>query len=218
MTTASRRRSLLRDVADGLAQQMFFWGCDARHPAGNLLVRIGLERRPRADSGGEGSSRYRAAWRGGVIELHGFCAGWYPAAGSGPGVVFIRHRGRLGLVQPGEPLTPGRYESGRMTGAAPDDVMAACRPLLEWIVQAEHRATAEVGAAHRAACWRLRRSLPAEGRWLEPTEAVAWFEAFIRDPANTPRARTGWRERSAPSLREGGRQNPQPGPRLAAAA
>lgn len=193
ITECSRRRALLRDVADGLMQQMFFWGCDARHPGGNLLGRHGLTRLPRAATGGEGSSRYRAPWEGGTVELHGFCAGWYPHDDAAPGVLFIRHRGRLVLTRGPEPLTPGRYEADRLASADPDAVTAAVAPLLRWLVAYERRIAEEPGPAYRHACWRLRRQLPSEPRWLAPDEALAWFERYLADPATTPRAR-----RSAP--------------------
>jgi hypothetical protein len=62
MTTPdSRVRGLIRDLTDGLAQQMFFWGRDVAHPDGNGLVRAGLQRIARVESGGEGTSRYRLA-------------------------------------------------------------------------------------------------------------------------------------------------------------
>jgi hypothetical protein len=35
----SRLWGILRDLTDGLAQQMFFWGCDVTHPGGNRLRR-----------------------------------------------------------------------------------------------------------------------------------------------------------------------------------
>jgi len=49
----SKRRSLVRDACGCLHQQMFFWGCDARHPDGNLLIRHGLTRIARCESGEE---------------------------------------------------------------------------------------------------------------------------------------------------------------------
>jgi hypothetical protein len=41
-----RLSPLFRDLAAGLFQQMFFWGKDVVHPAGNLFLRTGFEKRP----------------------------------------------------------------------------------------------------------------------------------------------------------------------------
>ena len=59
---ASRRRSLVGDLCKGVTQSMGFWGCDARHPAGNLLVASGFERLEKNPALTEGSSRYRKPW------------------------------------------------------------------------------------------------------------------------------------------------------------
>ena len=108
---ASQQRSLLRDLSNGLLQQMYFWGYDARRRDGNLLVKCGMQRiaQERAEKS-EGTSRYRTEWEGGVVELHGFCAGWYPQRSDTRGVVFIRHRGQLDLCDGAEPVTPGAYQ------------------------------------------------------------------------------------------------------------
>jgi len=50
-----RLRSLVRDACACLHQQMFFWGCDARHREGTLLIRPGLRRIARCESGGDGN-------------------------------------------------------------------------------------------------------------------------------------------------------------------
>ena len=42
---ASNSIGLLNDFTKALGQQLYFWGCDVRHPQGNLLCEFGLERR-----------------------------------------------------------------------------------------------------------------------------------------------------------------------------
>ena len=110
-TPPSRRRSLLRDLADGLLQQMYLWGCDVRCRQGNLLVIHGMQRIERADiAKSEGTSRYRMPWEGGVVELHGSYASWSAREVATNGILFVRHRRRLFLCNAGEPVTPGEYE------------------------------------------------------------------------------------------------------------
>ncbi|MFU8894447.1 MAG: hypothetical protein ACNA8L_12555 [Luteolibacter sp.] len=78
-----------RDLADGMRQQMFFWGRDAIHPDGNLFVHAGFQKR--ASTGLQGTSCYSLDWQDGVIELHGSHAGWIGQSG---GFLFIRPIGR----------------------------------------------------------------------------------------------------------------------------
>ncbi|MGC6467726.1 MAG: hypothetical protein ACON5N_19260 [Akkermansiaceae bacterium] len=66
---------VLRDLANGLQQQMFFWGQDVVRPERNLLVEQGFSRSP--SRGLKGTSCYRREWQGGHVELYGSCAGWY---------------------------------------------------------------------------------------------------------------------------------------------
>jgi hypothetical protein len=168
---------------------MFFWGCDVQHSAGNLLVRRGMERVARESAKGEGTSRYRIAHCDGVVELHGFCAGWYPENSAGMGAIFIRERERVGAVRGGCPLTPGRYESERLVAESPDALLGICRPLLEWVAEYERWVRHECSAEYRDECWRRTRSLPARRRWLAPESGLAWLESFLQNPAAARRAR-----------------------------
>ena len=190
----SKRRSLVRDACGCLHQQMFFWGCDARHPDGNLLIRHGLTRIARCESGGEGSSRYRMDWRGGTVELHSFCAGWFPA--SGDGVLFIRHRERLHRCSGGEPIRPGHYDSERVGGATNDEMLLTSLPLLEWVVGYEKWIAAQTRPGYRQRSWKRQLSQMGSRPWLPPEEAVSWLIKFLADPTSTPRARDALRRPS----------------------
>lgn len=187
---ASRRRSLVRDVCGCLQQQMFFWGCDAGHRDGNLLVRFGLTRIARRESGGEGSSRYRMDWRDGTVELHSFCAGWYPRFGDG--VVFIRSRERLFSFSGAEPLTPGFYEEERQRASTADAMLHNCRPLVEWVAEYEFWVQTNTAKDYRHKCWMRLLSRKGGKPWLPPEEAAQWREYFVTDPGSTPRARELW--------------------------
>lgn len=181
----SQARSLLRDLADGLAQQMIFWGQDVKHPGGNLLVRAGMTRIARERVGQEGSSRYRQEWQGGVIEIHGFCAGWYPAEGEG--VIFIRNRQRLLGVRGGMPTVPGAYEG--LKAPSPDALLAGVRPLVQWWIAYEERVAAVTPPAYREACWQRARRLAKARAWLPPAEVVPWLRRFLDDPQRVDRTR-----------------------------
>lgn len=188
MAHSSRRRSLLGDLAEGLGQQMYFWGCDVRMK-GNLLIRCGMERVARASGHGEGSSRYRQAWSGGVVELHSYCAGWYPAEGPRRGVVFIRSRERVQCCTAGEALTPGVYERERMVSPGVDEMLEAVRPLVGWMLAHEEAVARRAGNDFREACWELFRTQTQARPWLRPREAREWLGQFLEAPERLARAR-----------------------------
>jgi hypothetical protein len=195
-TPPSRRRSLVRDLSNGLRQQMYLWGCDVRRKEGNLLEgfgmqRIGQERKERQ----EGTSRYRAAWEGGVVELHGFCAGWYPQNPEARGVVFIRHRDRLDVCDGAEPVTPGVYgESG--LGAGRDTLAEAVMPFVRWLVAYESWVFRTTEDGYRYACWLEYLGLVGARPWLPPDEALRWLAQFAQAPDSVPRARASLRKLS----------------------
>lgn len=183
----SRVRGLIRDLTDGLAQQMYLWGRDVRHPDGNALVRAGLQRIARIDNDGEGSSLYRIERDGGWIELHGFCAGWRPIDPERTGMLYIRRCHRIFLAQGSMP--PGRYDMSRLRGGTADEIVASFTPFLRWWVDYEQWADETLGRAWRTKCWRdylkLRRARP----WLSPVKAVDWLLEFLENPHTPQRPR-----------------------------
>lgn len=183
----SRLRGLIRDLTDGLAQQMYLWGRDVRHPDGNALVRAGLQRIARIDTAGEGTSLYRIEREGGWIELHGFCAGWRPHDSSRDGMLYIRRCHRIFLAQGS--MTPGRYDMSRLRSGTIDELVTACNPFLRWWTDYEQWAAQELGAGWRTDCWReyikLRRARP----WLTPSQTVDWLLEFLENPHTQQRPR-----------------------------
>lgn len=184
----SQVRALVRDLAGLLTQQMFFWGCDAQCRGGNLLVRLGAQRLPREFPEGEGSSRYRSRWEGGTIELHSFCAGWYPDEEARCGIVFIRARERFFDCAGATPLTPGHYEPGRFRFADIDRMLLLCRPLLGWIADYEAQVDRTMGSEYRKLCWQLHRRQAHSRPWLPPVDAQCWLRRWLDSPERTPRA------------------------------
>ena len=126
----SRLRGLIRDLTDGLAQQMYLWGRDVRHPDGNALVRAGLQRIARIDNEGEGTSLYRIERENGWIELHGFCAGWRPHDPEATGMLYIRRCHRIFLAS-GQ-MNPGRYDMSRLRSGSTDEILLASESFLRW--------------------------------------------------------------------------------------
>ncbi len=176
----SRMRGLIRDLTDGLAQQMFFWGRDVAHPDGNGLIRAGLQRIARVETGGEGTSRYRIEREHGWIELHGFCAGWRPHDPAVTGILFVRRCHRIFLAK-GE-MIPGRYDMKRLRGGAVDEILEACGPFLRWWSDYEDLAKGEFGTPWRQAGWRNYRKLPGARSWLPPGEIANWLRTLADNP------------------------------------
>ena len=183
----SRLRGLIRDLTDGLAQQMYLWGRDVRHPDGNALVRVGLQRIARIGNDGEGTSLYRIERENGWIELHGFCAGWRPHDPAKDGMLYIRRCHRIFLAQGS--MTPGRYDMSRLRGGTVDEVFSSFNPFLRWWVDYERWANETLGTPWRTDCWRdyvkLRRARP----WLSPVQAVDWLLTFLENPGAQQRPR-----------------------------
>lgn len=184
----SQVRALVRDLAGMFLQQMFFWGCDAQS-GGNLLVRLGGQRLAREHACGEGSSRYRWRWQDGTVELHSFCAGWYPDDPSAAGAVFIRGRERFFDCAGGQPLEPGHYDEGRFLHANADEMLALLRPLLSWLADYERRIEAATSLAYRDRCFALYRRQGHSRPWLPPAVARAWLAGFLDSPETTRRAK-----------------------------
>ena len=200
----SQVRALVRDLSGMLIQQMFFWGCDAQHAGGNLLVRLGGQRLAREQQCGEGSSRYRFNWQAGTVELHSFCAGWYPRDAAASGVIFIRGRERLFECAGATPLTPGEYEEGRFRFANAEEMLVLCGPLLSWLLDYEAQVESATRPGYRDRCFALYRQHVQSKPWLPPANAVAWLGDFLASPETTRRAKILLRERKA-AAREGRR-------------
>jgi prepilin-type N-terminal cleavage/methylation domain-containing protein/prepilin-type processing-associated H-X9-DG protein len=171
----------LSDAARGLAQQMVFWGHDARHPGGNSLVRFGMERSP--SPGLTGTSCYSMPWENGLIELHGAVASWTPPPG-GTGCVFCRDLGSIALWNSPLPPVPGR-EHG-VEGSA-DERWLAFLPFIRWLLAYEPWIHKTHGSAWRAGCWRALKRLPKGKPWLPPHLALKWWE--LAAAGNPPRAK-----------------------------
>lgn len=171
---------LLHDAARGMAQQMVLWGYDVRHPAGNALVRCGMDRRK--SPGLTGTSCYSMPWEDGRIELHGAVASWVCERHE-PGCVFFRDRRRIEQWLEKTPPIPGR---GCGAHAPAEERWQAFRPLLRWLIFYESRVKEMLGEGWREKTFRTMKGLPKSRPWLPPQAARRWWEMALEGEA--PRA------------------------------
>jgi hypothetical protein len=192
MTTAvkqaanKRLSGLLRDLAGGMMQQMFFWGRDVVHPSGNLLVAQGFERH--AAGGKSGTSCYRCRWSDGSIELLGASAAWYPDGG-GSGFIFIRPLGRCYRWLGNAPPVPGEWPVSLLEGGDGRLVREQALPFIDWWLDSERRVTEQQGPGYRLNCYRHFKRLPRSRPWLPPVAACRWLRGFRDEPESLPRAK-----------------------------
>ncbi|MBK1834858.1 hypothetical protein [Roseibacillus ishigakijimensis] len=180
----SIRPLLFRDLADGIQQQMYFWGQDVLRPEGNFLVAQGFARSP--STGLPGTSCYRRAWQGGHIELYGSCAGWYGARG---GFTFIRPWKRCARWKDGATTPiPGSWQRELIdftTSGA--DLYAASLPFLDWLISHEFAVLSRFGRAYRQNTYWKYSKIPKAKAWLPPQAALQWFQAYREQPDQLPR-------------------------------
>lgn len=171
------QRGLLNDFTSGMGQQMFYWGRDVL-TEGNLLVAAGFEKR--VSTGLQGTSCYRLEWRGGFIELHGACAGWYPPAvgGEAPGFLFVRTDRRCYAHQLEEAVVPGKYEYEGLRSGQLAEVMAGARFFARWLTGYEGWVRKRMGVAYREECQRMFAKLETSREWLGPRAGWEWLRAF----------------------------------------
>lgn len=179
-----RRKALLRDLAVGMHQQMFFWGRDVVHPDGNLFLERGFEKSSCDQL--PGSSLYRLAWQGGGIELHGSQAGWFGPEG---GFVYLRTHGRCYHWAHATPPIPGASEREALDARDPDILFRFVAPFLDWWIDHENQVIDRHGLAYRTACFRHFGRLPKSRSWLSPADGLRWIRQLRDEPDRVPRAR-----------------------------
>jgi hypothetical protein len=184
-------RLALRDAAAGVYSQMYYWGRDVPHPDGNLLMAYGFTRI--AKTGAKGTSRYRLPWNGGLVELHGFCAGWYPG-GDEPGIVFHRPLNAWMLWRERQPPDPASLAEifGRNRGK-PHDIPALVEKagqFMEWIWKYESWALKRWGLHERRAHHATYLKLRPRRWWLSPELSLKWMRRFADNPLRAPRPKS----------------------------
>lgn len=174
---------LLRDLAAGFNQQMFFWGRDAIHSDGSIFIRSGFQKR--ASHGLQGTSCYSLPWQGGFIELHGSHAGWF---GQGGGFLFVRPLNHCVRWLDEIPPIPGTWPREQYQSTTDDALYKLAVPFLDWWLEHERTVAQLAGVCYRQECYRLFQKLPKTRAWLAPQQAVRWITALRDEPQNLPRA------------------------------
>ena len=183
------QRGLLNDFTRALGQQMFYWGRDVM-TEGNLLVAAGFEKR--RSEGLQGTSCYRLPWRGGFVELHGACAGWYPPAGDGtqvPGFLFVRADRRCYAHGLAEAVVPGKYDYGMLRSGDLTEVLAGARFFAQWLTGFEAWVLKRCGPRYREECRQMFARLESSRVWLAPKPGMEWLRGFAVGDPRLQRAR-----------------------------
>ncbi|TLD72170.1 hypothetical protein FEM03_02095 [Phragmitibacter flavus] len=185
----------LSDLEDCLYLQLYYWGRDVMHAHGNQLVTHGFERIAKKTK--EGTSRYRIELGDGLIELHGWCLGWYREGQ--PGFVFVRGRHRLFLWDSPAPPQPEcvARESLRAPVSAEDWSLLASmmQNFVHWMLGYESWVEAQHGGGYRSSIFREYDKLPNAMHWLPPEVQREWLELFLHNPLTVPAARRFLRDK-----------------------
>lgn len=167
-----------RDLAEGLQQQMFFWGQDVIHPRGNQLVQNNFQRLP--SKGLKGTSCYRREWQDGHLELYGSCAGWYGPDG---GFTFIRPRKRIAIWTGKTTPTPGLWQPEFIKRRIKkEELYASALPFLDWLIDYEETILNRCGKEYREENYYRYDQVPKATSWLHPEAALRWFTLFRQRP------------------------------------
>ena len=175
---------LMRDLAAGLQQQMYFWGQDVTHSQGNLFLSRGFERKP--STGIKGTSCYTCEWQGGCIELYGSCAGWYGVQG---GYCFIRpwRRSVIWNSKDSTPI-PGHWQKEQIQ-KKPDRsaIYKASLPFFDWLISYEEFVEETFGKSYRQSNYESYRKVPKARAWMAPEQSLAWFKEYRERPESLVR-------------------------------
>ena len=189
---ASNSIGLLNDFTKALGQQLYFWGCDVRHPRGNLLCEFGLERRK--EEGVKGSSCYSMAYKGDIIELHGLCVGRYSE--QNPSFLYTRQYKRCWVYEDAKPPVPGHYDKKLIHTKSVDRVEQASRGFLEWWLEYESWIQAHTDSGYRQRCHQIFRRKSKTSAWLKPADALDWLQQYMDSPTTLQRSKRWKRQAS----------------------
>ncbi|MEM9081669.1 MAG: hypothetical protein AAGC74_13370 [Verrucomicrobiota bacterium] len=175
----------LRDLAEGIQQQMFFWGQDVLRPEGNFLLDQGFSRSP--STGIKGTSCYRREWQQGHIELYGSCAGYYKSEGS---FTFIRPWKRCAVWTAETTPIPGSWQRAFIKAtASKEELYQASLPFLDWLISYEFAVLSTFGRSYRKSTHWKYKKVPKAKPWLEPSLALEWFQTYRSNPKQLLRPR-----------------------------
>ncbi len=175
-TVGKSPAAVLRELAKGLKQQMYYWGRDVLHPAGNLLEKQGFTKHP--STGLQGTSCYAMPFENGTIELHGACAGWYPGESGEDGFIYIRPMGKCFLWKGGSAPVPGEWPQESLA-VLPGELPGAALRFIRWWILSEEWIAENTGPDYRNECHRVHKRLPTSKAWLRPAEMMGWIRERV---------------------------------------
>lgn len=175
-----------------IEQQMYLWGSDVLHPAGNLLKSYGCARYRRADLAHpvhlyrRENERVRVTLHSTGVALVLLDASQQVRAEES-GVVYLRPHHRLyqfaSHLEPPLPCPGARHvDSGMVSAILPKDMPAALLALLAWVRDYEHWSRQHVTEAHRLESWREFRKARYALRWMQPQQSLVLLDS-MRLPA-----------------------------------
>jgi hypothetical protein len=178
-----------------IEHQMYFWGQDVLHPAGNLLIAAGCQDFRREDCP-HAVRCYQLETAVATITLHSTGVSLQPKDGTS-GVVYLRPTHRLYHLAAGIPPLPYQKDKDSSLRRLLPKAFPPALSLLLALVRAYERWAAhhwEPGS--RLAAWRDQRATATKGiRWLPPEDSLRWLDACLAarkavDPAhhNAPEA------------------------------
>ena len=182
---ATNSIGLLNDFTKALGQQLYFWGCDVRHPRGNLLCEFGLERRK--DEGVKGSSCYSMSYKGDIIELHGLCVGRYSE--EKPSFLYTRKYKRCWVYEDSNPPIPGCYNKELVMTKSIERLEQASRGFLQWWLEYEAWIATHTNSNYRQRCYQTFRRKSKSNSWLRPSEGSVWLQQYIDSPSTLVRSK-----------------------------
>ena len=186
---------LLNDFSNALAQYLFYWGRDVTHPQGNLLCEFGLERYRRKDV--FGSSCYKTRYQGDIVELHSFCVGRYSQ--NTPSLLYTRQDHQCWVYKDDHPPPPGQYNPDLINKSSIENLEAASRSFLEWLLEYESWVSANTHPDYRAKCYASYKRIPESKTWLKPKDGLLWLHEYMHAPSTLSRAKHWKRQRGKPS-------------------
>lgn len=174
-----RRRSV--EAAKLLEHQMYFWGKDVVHPAGNLLVAFGAT--PfRNEAVAHKVHCYALSTPQGRVVLHSTGIHLQPHDEDG-GIAYLRPTHRLYHTPPQElplPCASANALSAALQPVKVSEFPSSLRLLLEFVRDYETQAAPLLPPQARDHAWREYRRTASHGiKWLRPADSARWLEACL---------------------------------------
>lgn len=175
------------EAAKLLEHQMYFWGKDVLHPAGNLLVALGCT--PfRRDEAPHQVRCYALTTPQGRVILHSTGVMFQPDEGES-GIAYLRPAHRLYHMPPQIlplPCATAKSIHPGLRSVKSTEFPAALTSLLLFVRDYETRVAAQLPARAREEAWREHRRTATHGiKWLPPADSRRWLDACLARSASS---------------------------------